>query len=147
MEIEVQIKQLRETLNSLIRRFVILERGDAACCNITISQCCALAEIGQARALSVVDLAELLGLDKSTVSRLVESLVNQSMIVRETDARDRRFVTLQLTARGTDLYSEIEQRMNRYFQELVENIPAEKRTQVIESMDYLAKALQKTKCC
>ena len=40
-------KDLRELIRLLVRNLGILEKGDASCCDVTISQCHAIVEIGR----------------------------------------------------------------------------------------------------
>lgn len=146
MENAQQAKRLREMMRLLVRKLGFLERGEASCCKITISQCHTIVEVGRTGRLSLIDLADSLQLDKSTVSRSVDNLVNQNLIIRETDPEDRRFVMLRLTEQGEHIYREIEQRMEDYFIEIINTIPADKREQVIESIRYLMDAIHEH-CC
>jgi DNA-binding MarR family transcriptional regulator len=147
MEDIQQVKRLREMMRLLVRKLGFLERGEASCCQITISQCHTIVELGRAGKLSLIDLADSLNLDKSTVSRSVDNLVNQELVIREADLEDRRFVRLRLTERGQKIYQEIERRMENYFLEIIRTIPEDKREQVIESIDYLTKGIHRFNCC
>lgn len=140
-------QRLRETTRLLIRKLGVLERSEAICCGITLTQCHAIVETGRKKQISVNELAELLNLDKSTISRTVEQLVTHDMIVREPDPNDRRYVTLQLTSKGEQLFGDIEKRMQAYFTEILELIPEEKREQVIDSLQIFSEALHNKRCC
>lgn len=140
-------QRLRETTRLLIRKLGILERSEAVCCGITLTQCHAIIEIGRRKQISVNEVAESLNLDKSTVSRTVEQLVNHDILVRQPDLEDRRYVTLQLTAKGEELFRSIEQRMEAYFADILSCIPEEKREQVIESLHLFSEALHNKRCC
>lgn len=143
----IQVKRLRETLRLLVRRLGILERSEASCCGITFAQCHVLVELGRSEKLSINDLAEILRLDKSTVSRSVDNLVNTGLVLRETDPDDRRYVTLRLSDRGVGVFADLEQRMENYFAEIVGLLPADKREQVLESLLLLAEAVREPRCC
>lgn len=147
MENSQQAKRLREMMRLLVRKLGFLERGEASCCKITLSQCHTIVEIGRAGRLSLIDLADRLTLDKSTVSRSVDNLVNQGLMIRETDPEDRRFIMLRLTEQGENIYREVEQRMEGYFLEIIATIPPDKREQVIESIHYLTDAMHGQSCC
>lgn len=147
MEDLQQAQRLREMMRLLVRKLGFLEREGASCCKITISQCHAIVEVGRAGKMSLVDLAETLKLDKSTVSRLIDNLVNQNLILREADTKDRRFIMLALTLQGEEVYQMIEQRMQQYFLQLIDTIPMDKREQVIESIGYLTKFMHAPNCC
>jgi DNA-binding MarR family transcriptional regulator len=96
--------------------------------------------------MSVNELAELLDLDKSTVSRVVDQLVNSNLLLREAHAKDRRYVTLELTTEGKELFQSTEQRMEGYYAGVLDCLPEIKRQQVIESLELLSDALH-GKCC
>lgn len=147
MEETQQAKRLREMMRLLVRRLGFLERSEASCCKITISQCHTIVEVGRAGKISLINLADSLNLDKSTVSRSIDNLVNQGVMVRETDSEDRRFVTLRLTKQGEDIYREIEEGMQKYFLEIISSLPIDKREQVIESIQSLANAIHGSSCC
>lgn len=142
-----QVKRLRETLRMLVRRLGILERSEASCCGITFAQCHILVDLGRARKQSVNDLAEALRLDKSTVSRSVDNLVNTGLVLREPDPADRRYVALRLSEQGGQIVADLEQRMENYFAEIIDVLPAEKREQVLESLLLLVDAVRSPKCC
>ena len=142
-----QAKMLRENLRVLVRKLGVLEREEASCCDITLSQCHTIVEIGRAGSISINALAEILRLDKSTVSRSVDKLVNDELIVRDTNPDDRRYLTLHLSEKGQSLFAEVEARMAVYFENVIDTLPADKREQVIESLQYLTQALPGFRCC
>jgi len=142
MDSNILSEKLRESTRLFIRKLGVMEQGGAVCCGITYAQCHALVETGRKEILSVNELAELLNLDKSTVSKTVEQLVKSGMMLRETSARDRRYVDLKLTKAGQEMFQSIETRMKTYFTNILHGIPKEKHEQVIESMQLLSEALK-----
>ena len=64
------------------------------------SEARALIELVQARGIAQGELAGLLGLEKSTVSRLAASLERKGWIRRGRDEGNQRYVRLYLTAEG-----------------------------------------------
>ena len=138
---------LRELLRVLIRKLGILERSEAACCDMTLSQCHALVEIGRAGMLSVNQLSDRLGLDKSTVSRSADKLVLDGQLLREEAANDRRYVSLKLSSKGIESYNALEQRMTDYFATVISNIDPTERKMVLKGLQALTIALKSNKCC
>lgn len=134
---------LRELIRYLERKFGILEDGELSCCGISMAQCHALVEIGRAGSISLIDLAKLLDLDSSTMSRTVNGLVRNEIVERELDPGDRRYVTIKLTSKGMKSFDEIESNMRSYFLNILEAIPNNKQEQVIESMQLLLNAMTK----
>lgn len=142
-----QTQLLREGLRLLVRKLGVLERGEASCCGITLSQCHTIVEIGRAGKMSANRLTEILGVDKSTVSKSIDKLVNQDFLIRDSDPQDGRSLILRLSDKGQLSFAEIEKRAITYFAEVVDGIPDNKREQVIESLQYLAQALKDPRCC
>jgi len=138
---------LRELLRVLVRSLGVLEKSDASCCCVTRTQCHAIAEIGRKEKISLVDLADLLGVDKSTMSRTVNNLVETDLAVRDLDTENRRYVIIQLTKKGRIVFQNIEQSMESYYKSIFGSIPEEKRDQVLESLQLLTLAVKNNKCC
>lgn len=140
-------KQLRELIRMLERKLGILQDSQLECCSITMAQCHALVEIGRAKNISLNELAESLNLENSTMSRTVNNLVTNDLVKRDTDPQDRRYVTISLTEKGLELYTDIEDRMSQFFKNIYSSIQPEKREQVIESIQILLEAIGEEPCC
>lgn len=140
-------KQLRELIRIFERKLGVLQEDGFSCCKITMSQCHALVEIGRAKSISLNELAELLNLEKSTMSRTVNNLVTNGLVKRDIDSSDRRYVTISLTDSGDKHYKDIEETMNLYYKKIYETIPENKKQQVLESMQILLEAIDKNGCC
>ncbi|MPM85293.1 hypothetical protein SDC9_132371 [bioreactor metagenome] len=146
MEIQSKV-YLRELIRLLVRNLGLLEKSEASCCEITISQCHAIVEIGRIEKLSLNELAELLELDKSTTSRTINNLVDLGLVQREVSPEDRRYITINLTKEGEEIYKNIEDSMDEYYLNIFNSIPEEKRSQVLESLELLTDAVKNNKCC
>jgi DNA-binding MarR family transcriptional regulator len=104
--------------------------------------------IGKAGEVSLNKLAELLEVDKSTMSQTVTKLARAKLVDRETDANDRRYVTITLTDDGKEAFHTIREGMNGYYSGLYATIPAGMKIRVIESLELLANLIQKgCNCC
>lgn len=140
--IDEESSRLRELIRILVRTLGILEKNDVSCSAITIAQCHAIVEIGRIQRLSLIELAELLGLDKSTMSRTIKNLVDAGLVNRETDPENRRYISIQLTDKGSEVFKSIDDRMNEYYGSIFKSIPEDKRTQVLESLELLISSIK-----
>lgn len=140
-------RELRELIRLLVRHLGMLDKLEAGCCGVSIGQCHAIVEIGRAGEISLNELAELLNLDNSTMSRTVNGLVEQGYVFREADAEDRRYIKIRLTEKGMESFNAIETGMESYFGGVLDAIPEEKQQQVLESMRLLDEAVKRNKCC
>lgn len=140
-------RALRELVRQLERKLGFLKENELTCCGVSFAQCHALVEIGRANSISLNNLAELMNLDASTMSRTVNNLVNKHLAKRRTDKSDRRCICIELTAKGIGLYGSIEADMDQYYKLIFEKIPEEKRSQVLESIEILIDAIGEDYCC
>ena len=147
MESLDKARELRESVRQLERKLGILEDGEMSCCSLTLAQCHALVEIGRAECISLIELAKLLDLDNSTMSRTVNNLVNSGMAERALDPNDRRYVTIRLTPEGHGDFREIESNMSAYYARIYAAIPPEDRQMVLDSLQKLLKAIEDSECC
>lgn len=147
METTNDSTQLRESIRLLERKLCTLNESEMSCCGITLAQCHSIVEIGRAGNISLIDLARLLNLDNSTISRTVNNLVNAGLVTRELNPEDRRYVTIQLTEAGKKIFDDIEKNMNSKFKKLFEKIPEGNRAQVLEGLKILIETLDNGNCC
>lgn len=141
------VRKFRDIVKYIVRSLGIYEKSEAYCCGTTLAQCNAIVEIGRAKEISLNELAECLNLDSSTASRTVNNLVSQNLVVREDDPVDRRYLKIRLTEKGMKVYKMVEENMDIFFRKVYESIPADKREQVMESLEILLNALKENKCC
>ena len=74
---------------------------------------------------TATQLAQVLPVDGSRISRVVTALVDRGLLRRRRLRTDRRIVMLRLTEEGTELASGIFQNMLRHYAILTENIDEE----------------------
>ncbi|SCY49721.1 MarR family winged helix-turn-helix transcriptional regulator [Butyrivibrio sp. INlla14] len=144
-----KVKLFRESTRELERNLEKLNSSDCCQCNVNTSQCFLVVEIGRKPGICVKELAELLKMDKSAVSRSVEELVQKGYVLRESSKRDRRCVVLNLTDEGMARFNAIEKDMNLKFERVFSMIPKEKQSQVLEALNIYNDAIKKSEveCC
>lgn len=138
-------KELRERIRKLEKELGVLKDSQLSCCGVTLAQCHALVEIGRAGRISLSELASLLNLENSSMSRTVDKLVTKGMVKRDIDPVDRRYLVINLTARGEEVYRKIEENMNLFFEKIYLALPAEKRNDVLESLNVLLASVEKVR--
>ena len=75
-------RKFRETLSLVYRRVNALQRGEKRCFGVTMSQCVTLELLLQQGPITGRDMARNLGLDTSTVTRVVDVLVRDGLARR-----------------------------------------------------------------
>ena len=145
-EVETKaIEQFRAKLREIERAVWMQTKSEALCCGVTMAQCHAIMEIGAAGELNLKDLAARLGLDNSTLSRTVESLVKDGLVERTPSTEDRRATVIRLNEKGLAARDRINSTWNGICRDMFRSIPREKQSQLIESVSILADLL--TGCC
>ncbi len=93
------VSDIRSASRDLVREFGLMNRTVAGT-DLSVSAVHAIIEIGRVEGLSSKHLCEKLLLEKSTVSRLVKSLVDREEIDEVRSKEDARIKYLHLTRRG-----------------------------------------------
>lgn len=137
-------QQLRELIRLLERKLGLLEDSELSCCGISFAQCHALVEVGRSGCISLIDLAQKLNLDNSTMSRTISNLVAAGYAERDLDPNDRRYLRIKLTNSGENLFTSIETNMHLYFEDVLASIQESSRAQVFDSLMILLDAIGRT---
>lgn len=117
----------------------LLLQNNASCCKgISLSQCITLLEVEKYREISVSDLASRLFLDKSTVSRTVDGLVNSKLVSRVIPKGNRRLALIDLTNKGEQVCSEINSANDSYVSEILKDFTAGERQEFLRLFSKLA---------
>jgi len=107
---------------------------------ITIPQYRALVVLGARGPQRVAELAEALGIDPSTATRLCDRLVGKGLISRRREDGDRRQVHLQLAPAGRRLLDAVTQRRRAEIRRIVAAVPADRRPAVVQAFTTFSAA-------
>jgi DNA-binding MarR family transcriptional regulator len=135
-----ELRAFRRTLREFER--LMTDSNGCACggTDLSVSQCHHLLGIEEGQPTTVTDLAENLGLDRSTVSRTVEALASLDLVNREPSPSDRRMSKLVLTRKGTETAEEIHRERDDYFNKVFSNIPKNRHKSVVEGFALMVQA-------
>lgn len=110
---------------------------------ITIPEWRVIANVGRFAPISANGVCERSAMDKVTVSRAVQRLVDKGLLDRRTDAHDRRRSSLTLSARGAAIYAEIVPLALRIQAALVAEMDEAERQALDRLMDKLDRQIAK----
>jgi DNA-binding MarR family transcriptional regulator len=99
---------LHRALSELLRIYQFRDRSRICYYDVSVTQCYALSALVSSGPTNLSRLAGGLYLDKSTASRVVDSLVRKGYAQRSEDPSDRRAVKLHATESGQELHRRIE---------------------------------------
>jgi len=141
------IQQFRKNLRKLEKKLAGQLKEDSFCCGVTMAQCHTLLAVEAKGITTVTELATELELDKSTLSRTIDSLVATGLINREAVAGNRRSQHISLTLQGRKATDGINMQWNLYFSSLFALIPESKHQAVIDSIAILSDVIPSSECC
>jgi DNA-binding MarR family transcriptional regulator len=150
---DIPIREFRTHLRVLEREVGLTMAMETDCCGVTAAQCHILMETEQRGCTSVTELASLLELDKSTLSRAVDAMCRMGLLDRQVDSCCRRQQVIRLTDKGREKADTINALCDASYTRLFDFIPEQKRLTVLEAAGLLAEAMrQKRKnpdapCC
>jgi len=146
MQLNTPTLKLAYLTSSLVRKLRLLERQEMACCGVPVSQAMVLQALHKSGgSLRMGDVAEVLGVVQSTATRLVEPLVEQKCVRRETAPEDGRVVVITLTPKGRGWAEEALAGSLRWSEEVLARIPEARRPEVLGALEALVGAVDD--CC
>jgi len=95
-------------------------------------------------------LSETMALANSTMTRMVDQLVQKGLMQRKPDDEDRRIVLVGLTEQGQDLRHTLEQNLYRVFGQVAARIQDNERPLVLHALEQvtnLVKTAALGDCC
>ncbi|WP_054028856.1 MarR family winged helix-turn-helix transcriptional regulator [Bacillus sp. FJAT-28004] len=139
----------RELLQMLARQFGLLNKN---CCqisglDISLIHSHILYEVDRQNMSSMQKVAETLGVDITTFSRQVQSLIKMKLVKKTASPEDGRVFLLSLTTEGNFVAGSIETMMNDYLDEVFSFMNEFEKETVIRSLHLLNTSMQKSKMC
>lgn len=138
-----KIQQLREYTRELECHLDNINQADCCQCGASKAECFLIVEIGRKPGIGIKELAGILKVDKSGVSRSVEELVKKGFVIREPSKTDRRSVILKLTDSGNDRFTKIEKDMYIEYKKVFSMIKKSDQDKVLEALRIYNEACRK----
>ena len=88
-------------------------------------------------------LGKYTGMDKSSLTRMVDDLEKKGIVFRKTDTNDRRKVLVSLTEKGLDYYNDLSQITTEISEELLQFVDDEDIESYMESLETMVRILGK----
>jgi DNA-binding MarR family transcriptional regulator len=107
---------------------------------VSLQQYRALVLLGSRGPQRPVDLAEALGVDPSTATRLCDRLVEKRLISRRRQVGDRREVRLDLTERGRAIVESVTERRRQEIGRILSAVPVGRRYGMVRAFRAFAAA-------
>jgi MarR family 2-MHQ and catechol resistance regulon transcriptional repressor len=140
-------QEIYDLIYQLIRSLENSDRSTCACYGVTPLQTLVLFDIAQKQPLGMQQLSQKMQLAVSTISRVVDKLVERGLISRQEDKNDRRAVLCSLTTNGQRVTQQLRDCYNGFFDQLVNNISPADLNGFLRGLRIMVQQLQKTDGC
>jgi DNA-binding MarR family transcriptional regulator len=131
-----------DLLREVTRLYARTQREVADCCGTTSTQCHILIELGRAGELTPTELGRRLQLEKSWISRALDSLVEGGVVAKRANADDARSWVVALTAKGRKRYRELNATLDAQAERVLAALAPEERAIVDRALGLLLRALR-----
>ncbi|KPB05252.1 MarR family winged helix-turn-helix transcriptional regulator [Bacillus sp. CHD6a] len=143
------MEDIRAVLQITMRRFGMLNKN---CCTVEkadISQVQShiLYELARSQGPSMQQVAETIGMDITTFSRQIQTLVKLELVKKRQSTEDKRMYHLYLTEKGKEMEDGINKQMHHYLANVFSNLSEKESTDVVESLKILNAAMSKSNMC
>jgi DNA-binding MarR family transcriptional regulator len=133
----------------LVHYYAICDRVCTEELSVTASQGYILMAMPERESITMNDLSAAMRLASSTMTRMVDQLVQKELVTREPDADDRRVVRVRLTDQGLDVRSRFKSTLQDLFTQVLQVIPNGERSKILYSLETLNGAIVQAlrDCC
>lgn len=112
---------------------------------VTASQGYTILALPESENVTMNTLSDSMGLASSTMTRMVDQLVNKGLARRTTDDEDRRVVRVGLTAQGQETRRNLEQAQQFFFGQVLAETPQEERQVLLQVLERVVAAIEKVR--
>jgi DNA-binding MarR family transcriptional regulator len=95
------------------------------------------------------ELSRDMGVTISTMTRAVDVLVRNDIVIRKENPKDRRQVFIELTEKGRDYHQKLKKCSEDTSKAILDQIPPQQRKNILNSLRLLVNAVDSCcqKCC
>jgi DNA-binding MarR family transcriptional regulator len=112
----------------------------AAHVDVTLPQYRALVVLTFSEHNRTIDLANELGVNSSTATRLVDRLIHRKLVRRRVHPDDRRATRLEITTAGRSVVDAVMSTRRAEVRRILSKVPPQNRRALVDSLDFLCAA-------
>lgn len=128
------LKEIRSLIDKCLK--TKLNLGD-----YTMPQTMIMYNLAHHGKMKISELSEKMGLTNSTVSGIVDRLEDQGVVTRQRSTEDRRVVYVEFSPEHQKKHQDIHDNLDKYFDEILADIPSNDMESIIQSLTILKNAL------
>ncbi|GBD32744.1 putative HTH-type transcriptional regulator [bacterium HR33] len=151
--LQARARELYDVLTRLGRTWLFQDRDCICCYDVSVTQCHALRLLLERGPSTVNQLAAGLYLEKSTASRVLDSLERKGYVRRREHPEDGRAILVEVTDSGRKLLGKIEKDLLFRHAQILAEFPPEVAEAAVRLLEKLCEAAERRidtsggKCC
>ncbi len=147
-EAKIFAAHLQRQLYQLVKACELCDRACLTQNGVTTSQGYTLLAFPEDGCLTMNELSDTMNLSSSTMTRMVDQLVQKGLVRRKPDESDRRVVLVELTDHGQVTREALDQALDNLFGQVLAHLPPEERPTILRALDRVTQAVsQVLECC
>jgi DNA-binding MarR family transcriptional regulator len=143
--LDQQARRLHAAAGELLRRYQFRDRNEICCHGVSVAQCYTLETLVETGGTTMGELARRQRVAVSTMTRVVDGLVDKGLVDRWFDPDDRRVCRVGATGAGSDLVARITGELVAREKAVLGRLPAAHRESLITALEEFAAAMGA--CC
>jgi DNA-binding MarR family transcriptional regulator len=132
------VEEIDRLARKLMRNIESCDRTLVNRRQLTTSQAYTLQALGERGEVAMNGLADEMRLHGTTMTRMVDVLVDKGFVARAADPLDRRVVKVSLTALGLEAVAEIRERKREFLATALRDVPEEELSIMLDGLGRLA---------
>jgi DNA-binding MarR family transcriptional regulator len=141
--------QIQRVTYDLVHYYAICDRFITQQLDVTASQGYILLAVPEMDTINMNDLSLKMRVANSTMTRMVDQLVQKGLVNRSADPQDRRIVLVSLTDHGKEVRSKLKNTLQDFFRQVLCDLPSNQLVGILESLETLNQTITKMlkSCC
>lgn len=138
------VEDIGELLQRTVRIFQLFEREQIKIHGFTSSQCHILLEILKNGSLTINEISAKMNLEISTITRVMDNLVRDQLLVRNRLSHDKRIVEASLTEKGEQEAVKLQESIRDYYKNVISYLPPGHVREVMSAVELLLSAVERS---
>ena len=142
-------REARRLINQIMKNNELYDRTCLSYFGVTTSQGRTVLSFPVRGSVNMNELSDSVGVDNSTMTRMIDHLVDKGLVYRKADIKDRRLVRVGLTLSGKKLHRELKKALHTFYRDSLDEIRETERLMIIKSLERLSNSINKglESCC
>jgi DNA-binding MarR family transcriptional regulator len=138
------VEDMGQLLQRTVRICQVFEREQIKVHGFTSSQCYILLEILKSGILTINEISYKMNLEISTITRIMDNLVRDQLIVRNRSLQDKRIVEAALTEKGKNEAAKLQESIQEYYKHVISCLPPGHVREVMNAVELLLTAVEQS---